>query len=51
MKIYVRWRVPDPGAPEGIPATNAYQALKLPLELKEHHTFPAGTIRHVSTLT
>lgn len=47
MKIYVRWHVP--GAREGIPAT--YQALKLQLELKEHHTFPEGTIPHVSTLT
>jgi dihydrofolate reductase len=34
------------GVPFSLPATP-----RRPLELKEHHAFPDGTIRHVYTLT
>jgi hypothetical protein len=51
MKIYVRWHVPDPAPRKASLRQTPNQALKLPLELTEQHTFPDGTIRHVYTLT
>jgi hypothetical protein len=45
MKLYVCWGTFQTPRPGGHRCHNAYQALKLPLELKGHHTFPDGTIR------